>query len=114
MLATTLRMVGLSSTIRMRAPIGRAIVPKGGTPGKGRRSEQIGEWRPPGRHGAGTGGPLLGELEGREAELRAPVVAQITEDHAPPRPFEEEGGPREAQRSEEHTSELQSRENLVC
>src|SRR5690606_42033858 len=54
----------------------------------------------------------------RSSDLRNPrLLRRADHPHHPPRPrpLLDPGAPgREADRSEEHTSELQSRENLVC
>src|SRR5690606_40469508 len=60
--------------------------------------------------GAAAGGPVGGERGGRGLAV---VLAQ-GDGEAEAEPSERAPAPAERLRSEEHTSELQSRENLVC
>src|SRR5690606_41496841 len=72
-----------------------------GEPGAAARSRnEVGAQRGAQRRGAGRLEPQPGPCLGREVGIGQPVAGQRAA--------------QVAQRSEEHTSELQSRENLVC
>src|SRR5690606_42130166 len=65
-------------------------------------------------------GPLLSQAACRPGLLRHPPSRSVPWDRSPSaalnrgQPARPCAGPVDLQRSEEHTSELQSRENLVC
>src|SRR5690606_39570549 len=79
------------------------------------RRYRLGETRPappPADHGSPTGG----RSDRRSPAARSPGPALPLQGHWPTGPGTAAPAPAEiaSRRSEEHTSELQSRENLVC